>query len=157
MKKIIIARHGHYSGRDLDQCGRGEMKAMGEALASLLGAHSIRVVSSTAPRALQSAEILSDRLSVPVEEHRFLWTGPDSPRGCLADLNAALQLVKTAGEDSMIIVTHLEFTDTLPWFLGKHLLGNDHFPRGNINKGQACVIDCETKTWTMLRPQPSAT
>jgi phosphohistidine phosphatase SixA len=153
MKKILIVRHGYYSVSDLTSTGREQMKDLGMAIKSLMNGDSIEVKSSTAPRAKQSAKILAEILGVSFTEHEFLWSGPDSPRGCRVDLDKALKIIQGSRADVVILVTHLEYSEYLPTHLGKKICGKDHgFPSEETGKGEAWFIDCQAGTCTWLSP-----
>ena len=153
MKILIVARHGYYRGSDLHEIGELQMKALGSAIKSALNGFSVQIVSSNAPRAEQSAEIIAEILGVGFEKHEFLWTGPGSPRGCSPDLQSALKLIEASKADVLIIVTHLEYSEKLPNFFGRNVLKVSSFPSEETDKGHAWVIDCEAKTCTKLAPE----
>lgn len=155
MKKIIIVRHGSYYGRSLDDTGRLQMSAMGNAIKSLFNENlTIRIISSTAARAEQSAKIIADILGISYEMFDFLWSGPEAPRGCSTDLAKTLELIKRSINDVLILVTHLEYSEDLPTFLAKQLLeGVRGFPSKETGKGEAWIVDCEAKTCTLLAPK----
>ncbi len=59
MKHLVIARHGNYGfDHRLNDYGREQMAYLGRALKDALNGSSVYIVSSPAPRAFESAEIL---------------------------------------------------------------------------------------------------
>ena len=151
MKKVIVVRHGYYRGVDLHDIGRQQIRELGNLIKASVYGGTTQLFSSTAPRAAQSADILSEILGVGVELHDFLWSGPDGPEGCRTNLSKTLDLCKQSSADVIILVTHLEFTERFPKFFAEEMLNmTPGFPEQEIRKGEAWVIDCEAKTCTRL-------
>jgi phosphohistidine phosphatase SixA len=69
MRHLFIARHGNYSSGDggyrLNDSGRQQMEDLGKAIKEILNGGSARVISSTAPRAMDSSEVLIVQLALP--------------------------------------------------------------------------------------------
>lgn len=144
MEKLILVRHGDYviSGA-LTAYGRTQMQELAPALAySVVG--NILLVSSPIQRAKESAAILAEHFRVPVMEHE-VWTAPDD----WSDNDGALQFIGDIGAniDTLVVVTHLPFLESFPAYFGTKAL-NVSLPYGGVKKGQAQIIDCETKTMT---------
>ena len=82
MKHLFIARHGFY-GEDhrIDNFGCRQMELLGEAIKKILNSGSAYILSSTAPRALDSSQVLAVQLSLPskFEQVPYLWSGDDAP------------------------------------------------------------------------------
>ncbi len=155
VKRIIIARHG--SGwTDLDEFGLRQTEKLALAVKASLNGGGVALLSSTAPKAEQSAEIFSGILDIPFERHELLWAGFDSPgrnrrNGDPVGLTAALQLIEASEMETVILITHLEYTRELPRAVKDRLLGDGaDFPFEALKAGQAWVIDCEAKTCTRL-------
>lgn len=65
---MILVRHGKYTppSHALSPAGVQQIKEIGEYLSGKKGAYKV-IVSSTGPRSLQSAELLSKRLGLAIE------------------------------------------------------------------------------------------
>jgi len=65
VKKLVIIRHGAY-GNDgcLNEFGKGQIKSLAEKLREHMSGDKVVLLSSTANRARQSAEIISSVLGV---------------------------------------------------------------------------------------------
>ena len=69
MKHLFIARHGDYSeGKDgiyrLNNSGRLQMEILGKDIKRILNNGSAKIISSTAPRALDSSDVLASQLAL---------------------------------------------------------------------------------------------
>jgi broad specificity phosphatase PhoE len=62
LKKLIIVRHGDYSGEDLTKKGRDQIEALSLQIKALIRDCRSRLFTSPAPRARQSANILYQSL-----------------------------------------------------------------------------------------------
>lgn len=148
MKRLIIVRHGSYgdNGR-LNDRGRSQIESLTKKIQAMVGSDSIVILSSTADRAQESAEILS-QMSGEFENHTVLWSESSRP----PENQVVLDLVKTKREaDTVILVTHYEYVDTFPRFFGIRELNTDLNSRV-IEKGEAWIVDCENKTLDLLQP-----
>lgn len=151
MKTLIVARHGDYlsDSGGLSDYGRSQIGKLGEALQSVVDG-AVLILNSTAPRAVESAAILTELFTAPSEGHKFLWSGSDAG---FDDNPAARKLVEGHAEkfDTIIMVTHFEYVESFPAYWCEHALGvklRSH----EIEKGEAWVIDCEGKRIMHLSP-----
>lgn len=155
MNKLIIARHGSYDTRNLrlNELGRKQILALSEKLENHVNGEPVIILSSTADRAIESAEILSEELGIEMESHDILWS--DLYRD--EDYEGTYSLIKEKGDGVgvMIIVTHLEYTQALPRFFSRKEFGEDGdnslYGRNFLDKGQACVIDCKKREMFQIR------
>jgi phosphohistidine phosphatase SixA len=154
MKGAIFVRHGNYDSHGgLSERGRAQI----EGACSRLSPHvlalgpSVALLTSSAPRARESAEIVARHLraflDVTPESHEELWS--DSEHRC--NLTTASELVRQRGEtaDLVIVVTHLEYVEYLPRFLGPDDIRHRWYPP-RPNYGEGYVIDCRKQTWQPL-------
>jgi len=140
MSNLVIVRHGEY-GRDmrLNAKGRDQMYNMAEILQGVLARkNTAHILSSTAPRALDSAKILSEIQNVPIEEHELLWSESGHPE----DLDGAYGPIKSLQEkaDLGIVVTHLEYAESLPPFLLEKEF-NKFASSREVRKGEGVLLD----------------
>lgn len=152
LRFLVVARHGDYGGDDnLSQRGAEQMRNLAEKMLSIVDGSKIILLSSTARRASQSAEVISQVLKVPFEEHEVLWSENCHPEN-EAEL---LELVRARKPENqaMILVTHLEYAEYFPTYFARHELGMKleggcwpPIPK----KGQACLIDCFGKSFKLL-------
>ncbi|MFA5188157.1 MAG: histidine phosphatase family protein [Patescibacteria group bacterium] len=143
MKTLIIVRHGDYYGPHLSDCGRNQMKALGEKLQAIINGSSVLLFTSIAGRAKESAEVLGTVLGIGFEEHEILWSECDHRE----DLPGTLKLVRSRKDeaDVLILVTHYEYVDEFPSYFAIQELGVQLRSK-LIGKGEACVLDCQQKT-----------
>ena len=146
MKRLIIVRHGNCNEDGyLDDNGRRQMDYISRRLKSKFTDNPrVVILTSTADRAKESAEILGKIFEVEIEPHEVLW----SDRERRTDLSNLLYLVRSKKDiaDVIILVTHLEYTEEFPYHFGKNELGVGHFPFRELGNGQFWDIDCEQKT-----------
>ena len=107
------------------------------------------MLSSSARRAKESAEILSAKLNLTFELVDLLWSGPDDKvDGGDPDFRAVLDLISKHPNQAevVVLITHFEYVENFPRFLGRNHLGGVCLPIREIPKGTAWLIDCEQKT-----------
>ena len=160
MKHLFVARHGDYDydsmyAARLNDSGRQQMEVLGKAMKEILKGSSVYLISSTAPRALDSSEILVAQLALPVfEKSSYLWSGDDAPSDSFyrnPSLDRLMGLVnnKRSKADGLVMVTHLEVAEEFPTYFLKKELGQDE-PIGEISKGQAVHFDLEQRTYQII-------
>lgn len=152
MKKLFVVRHGTY-GRDdrLNDLGQEEIQALGEKLEKFTEGETVLILSSTADRARQSAEILAKLLDVEsFEQHEVLWSEASHPQ----DFPGALSLIRKYKDtaDIIILVTHLEYAEGFSGYFGREELGVRLGYCPNVKKGEAVIIDCVAQTLTHVEP-----
>ena len=149
MKKLIVARHGSY-GEDMriSSAGREQMVKLAETLKKHIDGCKVVMLSSSAPRAADSAEVLAGLINVPFKEYEVLWSDNRHRRND----QAVLDLIesKKGDADVVIIVTHIEYTDSFPSFYARKVLNAQIFSYG-IGKGEAQILDCGQKTIQIVR------
>jgi len=149
MKKLVIVRHGTYGADDkLNDDGRKEINLLAENLKKVLFDGIVKVLTSPADRARESAEIICSVLGVgECEQHEVLWSDEDH----LEDYDKAFDLIKDQAEDSdiLILVTHFEYADHLPEYFAQEVL-KKKINSWKIKKGEAFVLDCEKATLTHI-------
>ncbi|MES2215889.1 MAG: phosphoglycerate mutase family protein [Patescibacteria group bacterium] len=154
LEYVTFARHGECDdGGNLNDWGVSQIEDLGRQLEPLLHGGTVRIISSTAPRATQSAEILSRVFAAPVESYRFLWSGPSSPFWSEYDLKAAADLVCQSTASRVIMITHKEYVLELPHWFGENMLGEGRYPSADLPHGGAVVIDCKKRDYKKLTPE----
>ena len=151
MKKLIIARHGEYDlgNGKLNSEGIKSITALSEEILLLAKNQKVVILSSTAFRALDSAEIIGEKLGISFEKEKVLWSDSDH----YEDFEAALNLIRSYFEkvDILILVTHFEYVDLFPYYFARKQL-NTQIKSYPINKGSAWCIDCIKKTISIMNP-----
>ncbi len=152
MNYLAVLRHASYGpdGR-INDTGRVQMATVGSKLKRLRdnSAASLVLLSSTAPRALDSADILASILQVDVHAHEVLWS--DSKH---AQHNEhALTIVQSEVEyDIVVMVTHLEYCVEFPDYFSSRVLGRNVSTLGRSTYGSTQVIDCVNGKDIWLNP-----
>lgn len=157
MKDLLIVRHGNY-GRNyhLDEVGREQIAKMAKWIRMLSELGSLALLSSTAPRAIESAEIIGKEIGVQIHEHPILWSGGDAIFGDERERwssEGVVALIRQYEQyDTVILVCHLESTESVPERFGDRVLGVHTFPYKEVGKGEGWLIDCKLKTCTKIQP-----
>lgn len=144
IKFLFVVRHGDYDrDRNLSSFGADQIMELSDQLKGFINGGKVLLLSSPAPRASQSAQIISEKLCVPVEEHEILWSDNDH----CEDFDGLLQIVtkRRAEAEIMILVTHLEYAEGFPDYFASKELGLKNNEAPIPSKGEACLIDCVNK------------
>ena len=156
MKHLFVVRHGDY-GYDhrINSYGHQQMKRLGEVIKQILNGSSAYFFTSTAPRALDSSQILADQLTLSeFEEVSYLWSGPDSPPSSFYYKGGLVRVMELVAErrdkaDGLIMVTHFEVIEEFPsYFLKKEFEQDKQI--GKISRGQAVHLDLEQRTYQIF-------
>jgi phosphohistidine phosphatase SixA len=154
MKHLFVVRHGDYDGNyRISEKGRKQMETLGTAIKKVLNKGLTHLFSSTAPRALDSSQILAEQLGLPqFEQIPALWSGNDAPIGSyyLAPDKLIAFIDKERDKaNGLIIVTHLEIIGDFPKYFLKKEFGEDKII-GEFDKGHAFHLDLERKAYQIL-------
>jgi phosphohistidine phosphatase SixA len=161
MKHLFVARHGKYDYIEgiprLNKEGIEQMKILGEKIKEIIGEGSIYLVSSTAPRALDSSKVLKSELGLSgFEELPYIWSGSNAGKESWErdySKNRKNNLLNVVFErenyaDGLVLVTHLEIVESLSSnFLKK--VGEKGYPP-SPTKGRAIHFDRERKTYSLI-------
>lgn len=145
MKKLIIVRHGHDIDDRISATGRAQILRLSQALSPLVEIDGkVLVLTSIAPRGIDTANLIAEQFSLPVEPHEVFW----SENSHREDFNAALALIDKRADDVeiLIVVTHYEYVKDFPKFYGDKRFGKHSIPSKLIEKGQAWIIDLVEKS-----------
>lgn len=154
---MILVRHGaydHANGGKLTDRGRKQVESLaGLLVTKRFTGPGISLLSSTSPRAQETAEILSVRLAIgEFEGHECLF--PKDMELTHEEIRATLELIARRVDscDTIVISTHLEFVEDFPEILGKfHRLP---IQKGGLpDYGSATLIDMETGQKEYVRPK----
>lgn len=157
MRKLFIVRHGSYvpvEDKHLSQEGRRQAVELAEKIAEHVDGMPVTVISSSALRASQTAEIISQKLGVGIElTTDLLWSGNTGKvRGSSKDFRELLKLLDEQFQDCqvVILVTHYEYAECFPQFFAREKLGAVLYSR-DIDKGTAWLVDCVEKRLVHIR------
>ena len=150
MKHLVVVRHGNNSGGHLSEIGREQIDREVRRLKAICGGRVVRVLSSPVPWANESAERIANAFGVVLEEVEVLSSSSFTKRGW----KPALDLVQFHQNqvDLLILVTHLNYTETIVAQFGREVLGVKLSLRGYLENGGAWVVDCERKELVLWYP-----
>ena len=149
MKRLYVVRHGFYDSRDrLSKEGKEQMIGLAEKIHITLDEVSVLILSSSAPRASDSAKEIGDVLQIGFEEFEELWSD-DFHHG---DWKKSYALIEERGVDIdiVIVVTHRDLAASLVRKFAEKfsIKGNC----GSAGKGHALVVDIEEGSLKHIKP-----
>lgn len=158
MEHVFIVRHGDFDSktRKLTDLGKKQIAKVAIQIRNLLGTKSSVIVTSTAPRALESSEIISDTTKtqdcVPME---FLWSHPDdAPSGAYyhnQDPSKVMQILQPLmHKDVIILVSHHEVVNQFPKYFMQEMFGKT-LSCPKLEKGEALHIDVLKQSFKILK------
>jgi len=159
LKRIIVARHAAYTGEHpnivLNETGRTQSWELAQKLAKI-AAGTVCLISSSAPRALQTAEIVGVALGVPTPAaEEALWEDSYHPGLPIASL-APFLLKRYAGgietADTLVIIGHKDHGGPLADYLATEIVGTE--VKSNCPElwyAQACMLELGTRTTTLIK------
>ena len=137
MQHLFVVRHGNYDNSGgLTHSGRGQISRVGEFLKPQVEGKQTKLLTSTAIRASQSADIIGEILGVKPVAAGVLWSESDWQY----QPDQALALVQEHDAEVIIVVTHYEYAEAFPDFVAQKLLGLKPGKR-MMSKGGLCHID----------------
>lgn len=152
MKFLILVREASRR-RDgsLSKSGEKMIEKLAKKLKPFTDGEDIRILSSTAKAAYESAESLFGFLSareMTIESHDVLWSGNGRPMNKLSVLNLVREHQDST--DIIILVTHAKYVQHFPsYFLEEEL--KEHTPMQYlVEKGEAVIVDIADQTQIYL-------
>lgn len=158
MEHLFIVRHGDFDSqtRNLTDLGKKQISKIAMLIKNLLGTKSSVIVTSTAPRALESSEIISESTKTQdLVKVDFLWSHPDdAPQLSYyrdQDPSKVMYILKNVmHKDVVILVSHFEVVNQFP----KHFMQEMFGKTGDcpsLAKGEALHIDVLKKEFRLLK------
>ena len=143
METLIVVRHGDYNHNGLSNYGREQISSLSNKLKPFINNAPHLILSSTATRAIESAEIIAKIFNAPYEEHEILWSESRHPE----DFPGTLELIRSRKHEIKVItlVTHYEYVESFPEYFAKKELDAKLYSH-LIGKGEAWAIECNNKT-----------
>ena len=147
MEFLIVVRHGsHDEGEEcLSETGTFQMKALAGLLRLYVEGGMVGMVSSTSPLATESADILCSELGITgYDISDVLWSSHRRP----IDPMAAAELVRRkAGNEVVIVVSHMEYAERFPaFYVQKIMRKNASLIPLTVGRGHALVLNCSAAT-----------
>ncbi len=153
MKLLILVRHGEYAEDTgtLTAKGREQIGILTEKLKQIIGGIRVIIFTSPAPRAKESADILSHAFGGGTPDaHYKLSPGEDN-----FDPARLLDLVRIYKDSAevLILVTHVEYAEGFPKYYVREVLGEE-ITSGGVFTGEACVVNCEDGSTSIVNLDP---
>ncbi|MBS3167896.1 histidine phosphatase family protein [Candidatus Woesearchaeota archaeon] len=162
MKKLISCRHGDFNFDPttgeyrINRDGRTQIERLAQAIKRRIGDSSTTLISSKAPRAIDSAEIIRDYLGLPkFEVIAYLWAANDTPKDIYhywkdRDLTKLANLIEPRSDsDCLIVVSHHGPAEDIVREV-KRLNGIAGKIR-ELDYGGAACLDLELKEYMLLQ------
>jgi len=149
MRYLIVARHGFANEDELTGLGQAVIERLAEQLKARLSGASVFILSSTAGRARQSAELIASIIPAEIKLFEELFSEP----GRRYDLNRILELVNEHKDqaDAILLITHYEICEWFPKHFTKHNWRKSCHSTA-IDSGKAWFMDCEAETREQIPP-----
>lgn len=149
LKTLAIIRHGDYSGEDLNSYGRQQMRIIAEAIKGLTSGPFV-ILTSAAPRAKQSAEVIAQILGTEVGYvSGAFWSDNGHPQRNSKFLQ---ELEENIGDaEHAILVSHLEYVEEMPTEISRNEGFNSPAQYRERPKGSGVLLDMVNKQATELR------
>ena len=153
MKHLFIIRHGVYESSDLTGYGQLQIARIAEEMKAIIGAayNGHYLLSSTAPRAEQSGEIIAKAFGIGIfDRDQRLWTGggENLSENQLKAIDTMIAPHKDKN-DIVTITAHYEVVGSYPGHIVKTLFGRDEYIQ-RPKPGEGIHLDLEGKTYQML-------
>lgn len=156
MKHLVIVRHGDYAvGGRLSEKGKTQINSIALQLANISYLKKSVILSSIAPRAMDSAEIIQQKLGISeLVKVPFFWSDTTAPAPTYykdRDPSKVMDIInKYSDYDIVIVVSHLELVNQFPRFFAINSLEKSWI-LPELQKGQAIYIDILQKTFKILK------
>ncbi len=156
MKHLIVVRHGDYGdNRKLSEQGKKQIANIALQLVDLKNNQTSVILTSPAPRALESAEIIQQTLGITERiEIPFFWSDTTAPAPTYykdRDPSKVMNIInKYLDKNIVIVVSHLELVNQFPRFFAETKLGK-YWNLPDLQKGEAIRFDVQTKSFKILK------
>ncbi len=156
MKHLIVVRHGDYAvGGILSEQGKKQINSIALQLTSLRHNKPSVILTSPAPRAQESADILQQKLGITdCVQIRFFWSDTTAPAPTYykdRDPSKVMDIINQySDKDVVIVVSHLELVNQFPRFFAINSLEKSWI-LPELQKGQAIYIDIQNKSFKILK------
>lgn len=149
LERLIVLRHGDYCGKKLNQNGIDQIESISEKIRDIVAGRGVVVLTSTAGRAVHSAEIVSEYLGVDAQPHAILWSDDEH----VDDIPGAYDLILSYIDhaDVIVVVTHYEYVMDLPEYFANRQLDCNLESRV-IEKGHAWDLNCKVPSLELVCP-----
>ena len=156
MKHLIVVRHGDYAvGGILSEKGKIQINSIALQLTNLNLSKKAVILTSPAPRALESADIIKQKLGIKdYVEIPFFWSDTTAPTPTYykdQDPSKVMTIVNEYEErEVVIVVSHLEVVNQFPKYFMQEMFGKiASCPK--LEKGEALHIDVLKQSFKLLK------
>ena len=115
MKNLIIIRHGSYaknSGK-LNEAGLLQITNLSKVIATDMSIAKTQIISSTAPQAMHSAELLSQKLVLTYKTDSVFCIKNNHGANIFKAVEKMVEVSRNMDIDTIILITHLEYCSEL--------------------------------------------
>lgn len=150
MRQLVVVRHGHLDpDQTLNEYGKIKIAELGQRLKPFLVDHAVRVVTSLAAAAADSAKILAKIFDAAGPKTiDLLFSDAEHPPDIATTVAAILKEGETA--DALIVMTHHDQVRALPSAICERTLGRA-YPEQTLSPATAILIVFDTRKIHYLR------
>ena len=153
MNHLFVIRHGEYGvDYNLDDIGRQQIESLVEQMKKIVGEikNGFYLLSSTAPRAEQTAEIIAQAFGLEgfAKDKRLFTEGGYIPNSLLEEIDG---MISPHRETTGVIAlsTHYEVVKKYPMHFLKKEFGREERIRG-LDTGEGVHFDLEARTYQII-------
>jgi phosphohistidine phosphatase SixA len=150
LKKLFIIRHGNYGPDErLNATGVSQMENLVPILKSHITEHEkVIILSSSAPRAEDSAKVISKGMGIAFEKHSEFWSDEKHHQDNRRAKLLLEQKTKERMADTIILITHCEYAKELAWYIALSMQFNAK--RKDVDEGGMVYLNREKKTSVLI-------
>ncbi|MDD5700286.1 MAG: hypothetical protein PHH00_03820 [Candidatus Nanoarchaeia archaeon] len=158
MKHLFMMRHGRSDGMEgIFESDRGILTARAGEIRQIVGTGSVYIVSSTAPPALASAQVMAAALGIgEFEQLPFLWAEREGPREGYYNDSRRSAVMKIIDErkqraEGLVIVTHRMLMEEFhPYFMREGMGRKIKIAGIEADYARAAYYDITKKKFALL-------
>ncbi len=162
MKHLFLVRHADYheietrlDDEKINLRGIEQIRLLSEEMKKVLGGNSTYLISSTAPRAMDSARFLLQYLGrdQEFESEPFLWTDSFNPsKHYTGKPEGVMEIIQRSEgrAENLILVSHYELLQFFPFHFASEILGRSLEDYDGVERGQAIHFNLEDKTYQKI-------
>jgi phosphohistidine phosphatase SixA len=155
MKKCIVIRHANYddtlTNEPLNNSGKTQITKIASYLSNIITPDcKVKLLTSPALRAKNSAELLSSIIAIQFECCEDLWVNPNQSVEAKSVVNEILKAY-TSECDILILISHLEYCNEFPYYISKQILKEPIVRLCRFSRGEMGVLDIEKRSFNLYK------
>lgn len=146
--KIIFLRHAEADQKGLTAEGVAQVETLNERLAAHIVTGRTRLISSTLPRAIQTATLIGERFEIAPGTQSFVLSLDPSMVRSVISLGTKLIEAEAQDVDVLVVVGHAAFIAHFPAIYLTERLGSHSHQPAFVDNAQGRILDTIALTLT---------